>query len=197
MKKKRGTEAPRRIVCGLSALRGVDAARVGPAYGEPGVALGLGILRVEIIVAGKFRRRKPFTGEEDRPVHHVGTDEERIRIGEVVVHLVPLRQRAGRPQRVNRVVGGVVLQDGFEDAASLELIIRMDQQIARTNGNLQADIVRCLTDLNDKVLQRGFGQVRPGGKLIGVGPAHGIRVVGGKKFLAVAAQIGVVETAIL
>ena len=103
-----------------------------------------------------------------------------------MIDLKAFRQHAHHLHRVDRVVGGVVLQAGLHDAGSVELVLTRNNQFLRHHRDLQATVVGETSDGDKRIFQAGFRQIGLRGRGVGKRTTVGQRVRSGEESRTVA-----------
>ena len=123
----------------------------------------------------------------------VSQDEERIWVGQEVVDRVAIRQHAHGTDCVYIVVCSANTQVGNHQTLCNELQLTWDDQLGAAQCDLETTLVNEASDVDQRVLERGFVEVSRSGWFVGESAATCQRVVSCAKLLAVAASEGGVE----
>ena len=119
-------------------------------------------------------------------IRDVRGDVPSVRVGQVVVDAVALRDRTVGVDRVDVVVSGADTQLGLQQTSCNEHQRRRNDQLARASGDQQATFVLERSNVDHSLLEGSLVQVNVNRRAVGVGAASNRRVRGVEQGHAVA-----------
>ena len=100
-----------------------------------------------------------YTLEHLHAVRGISHDEESIRVGQVVIYYITLRNHSHVTDRVDVVVCSTYTQSRLQDAISSELKLFRNNKLSALNCDFQATLVSEGSNVNQSLFQRSLGKV--------------------------------------